>query len=472
MPSIHGKTSVLQSMAVLYFILAIFYIVTADTLPLSIVVFSLFLLPLYFKIGIFTLNQLVRVLRGIKTHHIAWLCLFAGLFMLKGRSTAALVNNPIQAQQWLRIVGALLGGILIFPFFLKNFHNIRRVRGPLFFFWLYAIIALISSSYSSFIGYSAWKATELIIGLCVVTSMVCSGNQTKDIATLQSVTVSWNHFLLVLVVAGIFYAPHIALRKCYGAVLPLLTGVIPVINANSVGTMAALALVFCLVKATAKSPIPLPLIFYLFLFGGMLFLSNSRTSIIATFLAGSSILFVRKKLGWLLILVLLGVVVWNLAGKGDFFVDSYFLKGQDVKSESITTLSGRTHGWSAAISLFNKSPLFGYGYATGSKLQALPTSGAPQEEMHGAIFSILANNGLLGFTPWCISFLWGGMILLGKFIRYPTNDNIAVNFCFLVILGVKVITSDALVYLDIFTMFYLIILANIQLIKNENIASP
>ena len=464
-PNTYNTRLLIQFIIVAVVTLVICYVLIVDSQFWYMAFFLLCILPIMFILSRFALLSLSAVLKRIRYQHIAWMCLFIGLFMLKGRSTASLLNDSVQAQQWLRIVAALLGSVVIAPFFLQHFSKIRRINGPLLFFWIYAIVALISSFYSIYFGYSAWKAIELIIGLCVVTSMLCSDNPVEEVATLQSVTITWNHFLLLLVAAGVFYAPGVALRKCYGAALPLLTGVIPVINANSVGTMAALAVVYCLIKTTGKNSYNFPIIIYLIIFSGMLFFSNSRTSLIGIFIVSSFLLFIRQEWKWLVLIILIGLFVWRLAGGGTFFVDSYFLRGDALNSEDITSLSGRTRGWEAAIFEFKKSPLAGYGYAAGSRLQALPASGASQEAMHGAIFSILVNNGVIGFVPWCISFLSAFSILLKHIINDPVNDKVALNFCFLVILGVKFLTSDALVYLDIFTMFYLTILINVQLVK-------
>src|SRR5947209_6870976 len=92
------------------------------------------------------------------------------------------------------------------------------------------------------------------------------------------------------------------------------------------------------------------------------------------------------------------------------------MRGRD--GELVTTLSGRTGAWRAALQAFQEAPIAGHGFAAFARARILGTAGA--SSLHGAVFDVMVGTGLLGLIPWAGAILWT-FLRLSKlcFSRHP-----------------------------------------------------
>jgi O-antigen ligase len=96
------------------------------------------------------------------------------------------------------------------------------------------------------------------------------------------------------------------------------------------------------------------------------------------------------------------------------------LRDSDVAARTqageMTTLHGRTVGWSFAVELWKKQPLFGYGYGRFREIaqQARTDSALESQYLH-----ILVSSGLVGFLPYVLLFL---LIPLSFVKTYRSRD--------------------------------------------------
>lgn len=426
-----------------------------------------FSVPFALKTVVFSLSELGAIIKEIKLIHVFWFMLLVSLLMFKGRTAEEALLNQMGAQQWLRVLPALLAGSCGVGLLLRNGTFFHMTQGPLLFFSLYCLSSLISVLYTVQLGYSAWKATELVIILLVVSSFLSSPGASGKIATLNAMNFTWNNILLITVIIGAIFFRDAAFQEVLGGKLPQLHGVLPIINANSVGLMSALAILFVFSRFIDKTSRKTPLLVSLCVFLLVFIFAQSRTSIIGLTFSIAVFILLQKKIKkqTKILLLMLSIAIFI----SDFFgeiLSLYVLRGKSVESISVTTLSGRTEGWEIAIEKFFDSPFWGYGIASGARYTVLSEVAGREEQtgLHNAFLDVLVNNGIIGFIPWIIAYIWTLKILLKRALKCPDDRQAGLFVSVMILFGVRMTTGDALVYHDYSMLMFLGILSYAQLI--------
>lgn len=444
-------------------------LVSSSNIFLFVTLFS-FGFPLMLITCFFSIKRLALFARELSFVHIPWILLFLGLLMFKSRTAQEAIDNPVGVQQWLRIIPALFAGLIAFFLTLKENKLSLILRGPLLFFLLYCLSALISVFFSVYKAYSLWKALELIIAFAAVSSIISSSNSSHNVKIVNSLNFTWNNILLVTVMIGAVFIPTSAFKQAYGAIVPQLHGVYPIINANSVGLMAAVALVFLISKVVDGEYKIVHVLSAAIVFFIIFLLAQSRTSMVGLSISLIVYLFIRKKIKWLGATAI-ALLFMILSGKSADLLSSYVLRGQTTESASVRTLSGRTEGWVVALDKFYESPLWGHGYAAGARYTVLGTIPGREDQtgLHNAFLDVLANNGLIGFIPWVTAFLWTLVILLKQSVKDPSDRFSPLFVSILILFFVRMTTGDSLVYHDNTTLMFLGIVAYAQLVYLKKI---
>lgn len=399
-----------------------------------------------------------------KMMHSVWLFLLVSVLMFKARSSADLVNDPVQSQQLFRMVTLVIACCLALVFIFRQSRFDTIFKGPVFFLLFYCVSSFVSVSYSSFPGYSAWKAMELAIDFIVLAAVVMTVQNENDIIALNSINMAWNTVLLASVLFGALIAPAAAFKQPLGALFPQLYGVFPIINANSLGFMTALSILYLFYLRREKGLNLLPFSFSLFVLIVLLLLAQSRTAMIGLAVSASLPFLIKKRAKMIALFFVLVVALVLLDIPSDLF-KSYFLRGRDIHSSSITTVSGRTEGWTRALDKFSESPFWGYGMASGARFAVLADVPGREDQagLHNAFLDVIINNGIIGFVPWITVFIWTFIIVV-KNAAYNPGDNFSLFLVSaLILFGIRMITGDSLVYHDFSTLIFLPILAQAQL---------
>jgi len=362
--------------------------------------------------------------------YFAWVLLFISIFLWRGRSSAELITNPVDEVAFLRM--AEVSMVCILSLFMFRVSAVSHMlTGLLPFMFIYSILALISSLYSSFQLYTLWKAFG---------------------------------FLLIMIWVGAAIEPSRAFLK-KGFLGFMLAGVFPIINPNAVGFIGALLgiVAFCRMfnVKTTKDRIFYQNIFFVSLV--TLILAQARTSLAGFLLAALFWLALNKKIRWLTFLVLLGGIVALNSGLSDYII-AYFKRGQS--EEVFTTLSGRTIAWAHAWNMFKKSPIIGYGFASGARFDVL--KGLGMVGLHGSLFDVLVNLGILGLVPWLMAVIGTWVCLLRIFFRYGNQMRPDIKayhteiIAVMTILTLRAVTGTAIVMHDKEFILFLLILAYAQ----------
>lgn len=135
---------------------------------------------------------------------------------------------------------------------------------------------------------------------------------------------------------------------------------------------------------------------------GMMLLTRSRSTLLGASLAGAALLVLyRGRKGALVAggTAALGLLTGLLTGS----LVSYLRRGETLSY--ITSLSGRSHVWAAALEHLPASPLVGFGFQADRVLLG--------EHLHDAWFQALFQAGLLGLAAFAIAWLLTARSALG-----------------------------------------------------------
>jgi O-antigen ligase len=177
------------------------------------------------------------------------------------------------------------------------------------------------------------------------------------------------HLLLGATLIGLLVVPGMAMATVgqYSTALRL-HGVFPALDPNAVGLIAAAGIILVVGGYgpiwRASRALNAAIVGVDFT---LLILSRSRAPVV--FLALGLLFFYLQRRGtWqtlavMIPLILLGLVVFATAGSS---LEKFALRTES--SENLTTLTGRTYGWEAALSAWEERPLTGLGFYSGHRL--------------------------------------------------------------------------------------------------------
>ncbi len=302
----------------------------------------------------------------------------------------------------------VLAGTIAVLSLIGNPNTIRfLVKLPLFTFFVFAIVALFSSTYASVSFYSMWKGLEIFVDVFVIATII--GND-RPYASVNK-TYNFTLLLIGLTVAtawiGMLVNPGVAFLPEKGLIPFRIQGSYPALNSNSLGAfsaISALVSVTRLFNGTNRKGLYTVLAIAMFITMG---LTTSRTAMIA-FLLGLLVFFFfseRKSLFYVLIGFFALIFIGGIAQD---FATEWFRKGQ--VDSTLQSLSGRTKGWEAAWELFKQSPIGGHGIASAGRFDVLQDGKA--STLHGSFFDVIAGVGIAGALPWVIGIFYTGYRLL------------------------------------------------------------
>lgn len=468
MQSLFDRNNIIRFIIVSIVLLITAFLILNPSEKVFLISIAFFCVPAISITIIFLIKRFHNLIGELQFVHVMWILLLIGLLMFSGRTSQDIILNPVQNQKWLRIIPTLFAGCLTSMYVLKESQFSILFRGPLLFYFFYCISSLVSVTYSSYLGYSAWKAVELMIGFIAIAAIISSHEKRINICTVNTINFTWNNILIITVILGAIIFPTSAFYKVYGDVLPQLHGVYPLINSNSLGLMSAIAILYLFSKIIDSKFERLPLLLSIVVFSIVFIFAQSRTSMIGLSLSLLGYLFLKKKIKLLisvaLIAILLAIISSNILS--DLFA-SYVLRGRGIQSASIVTLSGRTEGWHVAVEKFSESPIWGYGIASGARYDVMGKVPGRENQgtLHNAFLDVLINNGIMGFVPWIVSYLWTLFILAKRSLSFRDDKLAPLLTSILILFGVRMITGDSLVYHDDSTLMFLGILAYAQLLQ-------
>lgn len=292
------------------------------------------------------------------------------------------------------------------------FRNLQRMGAaliaPVLLVFVYGLVAFLSSILvpaNSF--YTMWKSLEILVDvLAIALILSCTARPYESAILAYRLLIGVSTGIILFVAAGAVISPGDAFRGSRGIIPVMLQGWFPIVNPNSLGFLSTLVLVrnLAIFGQDAVKLRRIAALAICVIAGATLVLAQSRTATVSLLVALVAYLFLNRKHGVALLMFGVAGVLFLFTSATEIFM-GYMQRGQS--EELMMSLSGRTHGWTAAWELFLQSPYIGHGFAAAARTEIL--AGQTASTLHGALFDVIVGVGLAGLVPWL------GAILLTVF---------------------------------------------------------
>jgi hypothetical protein len=343
------------------------------------------------------------------------LLLLLSTLVFRGRSADDLAYNPLDAAAQFRVLcvalALMLGALALISQPHAGPSNGRLTSLPIRLYFLYVFVVFLGAPLSIDVPLTAYRGVELLTALIV---MVGARRSVGDEASERIGTVVYwfTVGLLLSVWMGFILAPEQAQSTIHNSIAPLewqIQGIWPSFSSNGVGTLGVLLTFWSLARLrTLPSPTTLQRRLAYALAGlgvASLVFAQYRTGYVA-FVMGLLVylLFGRR---WVLATVVLMVVLGAIAMGPSSLVEEaepYALRGQTT--EQASKLSSRVDFWTAAIPVWEQSPLIGGGLLTATRFEVLARLGFTYTAgIHSTWVEALVGTGLIGLALLSLSFL-------------------------------------------------------------------
>jgi O-antigen ligase len=411
---------------------------------------------------------------------LMWLLLFVSLHLGSSRTAGELSDKPVDAVRVLRISLLLIIECWIIASIMIRKRPLARLfSGVHRFMVLYTIIALLSMFWSPNPGLSAWKAFEVLVDVSFICFLLSTPCWEKHLARLWNLTWLIVALLLCSTYVGVVLFPSKAFLLYPDALLKQqLQGVIPVINPNSLGQMAALIGAIAVIRFLYSKK-ERARILYILLSGlafVTLILSQTRTSFVA-FISVLGFVFILSR-RWALVplatIVIIGMLLMLVASPAVMdALYSYFLRGQNA--ELLFSFTGRMYYWGLAWELIQQSPIKGYGFYAGHRADTIKGL-AIYSSLDNTYIEILQNIGILGLLPILLAFTitWKRILrfLIASYHKCRCCNSLAVElFAILFIITIRSITGPSFQNHHWNLLLFLLILAWGECVKKMSKAA-
>jgi hypothetical protein len=356
-----------------------------------------------------------RVRPGFIAVEAPVLLLLVSTLVFRGRSAYQLEYNPLDPAAQFRVLCVALALMLGAMALISRPHaspsNGRLTSLPIRLYFVYVFVVFLGAPVSINLPLTAYRGVELITGLIV---MVGARRSVGDQATERIGTVVYwfTVGLLLSVWIGFILAPEQAQTAIHVSNPPLkwqIHGVWPSISENGVGTLGVVVTFWSLARLrTLASPTTLRRAFAYAMAGwgvASLIFAQYRTGYVAFVACLLVYLLVGRR--WALVTIVLLAVLGVVARGPALLVqeaEPFALRGQTT--EQASQLSDRVDFWTAAIPVWEESPLIGRGLLTATRFEVLAPLGLEYTAgIHSTWVEALVGTGLIGLSLLSLSFL-------------------------------------------------------------------
>jgi len=389
-------------------------------------VMCLLLVPPIAFLAPFALGQGARNLSTLRKQlawwHALWLLMFLSTLVFRMRDVQAIRETAVDFWGAYRIVlVGTIGLVLALRLVLRQTEWIGSLfRGLVCAMALYAIICVVSISWSVYPAWTMYKSLEYLLLLALVAAILATVRSAEAFKTLFDWTWVLYGLLLASVWFGVLVWPQEALKQGVGLLGLQLYGVLPILHANTVGELGAILATVALARLLSVTQCRANRALCTLLFAVSLvtlILSQTRSAI-SGFLLGAAILFLFSRRTRAMAFVISAVAVLLLLTNAGGTFWAYFLRGQSP--ELFQSLSGRVGWWEFGLDKLLERPLTGYGAYAGGRFAVLEEMGVTSTaSTHNAYFEVIIGTSFWGLIPVIIA-LMGIWWVLTRVLRSPS----------------------------------------------------
>ncbi len=339
----------------------------------------------------------------------------------------------------------------------------------------YGLLGMASAILSPMPLFTLWKSWLIVLDAFLVIVAIAFLVNLNTPRVLLNGTYAILQFFLSLVILGGLLWPGESLHEVRGLLSVHLFGVLPYLNPNEIGFIAAVNGIVALRRIPDADTIKIKYFYLASLLVSIvgLFFGQARTATLSFTLMAIVMSIAIRRLRWVAVLGIIGTVFllayFSVNGVSLGFEDialQYLQRG--VSDKNIATLTGRTELWQGALAMFLDSPLLGHGFETGVRFLG-SSYGLLAEHMHNAHMQVIANSGAMGYLLWISMVIVVTRILLK--MRKQLNLTVATeagrfHFEILLVMGIiwiRTITGSVLVFHQYSLLIFMAIMVYIAL---------
>jgi O-antigen ligase len=321
--------------------------------------------------------------------------------VIRQRDAQSLAENPLDAAGMYRVlfVGTALFLALLA---LTGSHRAtdigaRLTSRPFRMFCAYIGVVFIGAGLSINIPLTAYRGVELLTAaLVVVGGYRLAG--ARAVPRILGLLYWWTAGSAIVVWLGTVLYPGEGIYRIDSPLPWQIKGINPVISSNGVGTIGAVLAIWSVALLVSKREdlsrtrwtAPIAVLGFV-----TLIFAQYRTGYVATALGLLILLGLRKRvtMAGVAVIAVVAATLWGAALLRE--AEPFALRGQTVDRAAL--LSSRLSWWSAAIPVWQESPIIGTGLLTGTRFLVLAEIGRTETStIHGTWVEALVGTGVLG----------------------------------------------------------------------------
>lgn len=391
------------------------------------IIVTVVLVPPLMFLGPAALSQatsaLADLLRQLRWWHYGWLLLFLSDLVFRARGAELIERTPVDAWALYRIilVGITALLLVIRVWITRTSWTSLLFRGITGWLVAYALLSLLSTSWSVFPTWTAYKSCEYLVDITFLAAVLASISSWSQFKSMVDWTIVLNTLLISLAWLEALIWPTAALIPSNGLIPVQLECIYPAVAANGIGEVGAILAVFSLGRLVSPSAEPCKFSLYVlgFLLGFATILFSQTRSAVLGFILGVGIVVLISQRRKAVFLLLLGILALSSLNGVQTLFKGYMRRGQS--DDNVSTLSGRLNWWEFGFHEFLKRPLTGYGAYT-ARFQILAKIGeSDTSSMHNSYIEILLGTSIWGLIPVLVALLWTWTVLVKFLVRSHTR---------------------------------------------------
>jgi hypothetical protein len=387
--------------------------------------------------------------------------LFIPFILLSSGQSTLEESSSISLSNIHRVISLSVIMIFFIFYIIKN----KKINIPPELFrsyGIYILIGIISALlFSNALVYSMWKLFELTaMYLLVLYIWMITKKNFDYIYNFYDKTLLFMKVLLFSLLFSMVLDPSNAFERisAEGAIFPYrLQGTIVVLNSISIGTFSAFFIYDYVIKFIYKckfKPYDYVLFSYFFI---LLFLSQSRTPIIAIIIVLGMFFIITNKIKAINKFVFTIPIVFL------FIIVSPILLAllqRGASTDQLLLVTGRMTWWKYALEVYSNSSwmeqLIGMGFTSAEREIAASASGGMMMTLDSSFMSLLVSVGSIGLFIMCYIFL----VLFRRYkkaiIRFKSDYRFAQIFGIIFLIFLKSFTTLTVNLFSIYTLLFLI----------------
>ncbi len=307
-------------------------------------------------------RSLRSVFRGITWWQVLWALMFLSGLVFRDRGYEAAETEPLDSWALIRIALMCATAVLLLTHlaFARRQWLVHMFRGLTGVLAAYCLLSLISSAWSVYPSWTAYKSLEMGVDVAMVAAVVSSATGSGSYKRLFDWTWMLEGLLLASVWVGAVAKPSEALLPSSGLLSFQLFGVMPNVHANTIGEIGAVLGVVAFTRILLRQSRSERVMYGFVLLWALtsMALAQARSGILGFVVGVFCILLFSGRRLLASLLSIGGFTVFSIQALSQT-VTAYMRRGET--ETELTTLSSRVEWWSYAWPKFLEHPFSGYG---------------------------------------------------------------------------------------------------------------